>query len=210
MNKCLLFDCDGTLVDSERLGNIGLAIKFGELGVELDADVLVTRFRGWQLAKILEKLCVEHCLVLPDDFVETYRKIVAELFETQLVPIAGIASALEKLPYPKAVVSNGPVHKIKQALRVCGLAQYFEANIYSAYEVGIWKPDPGLYRHAATDMGFAAHDCIVIDDGPVGVEAGFKAGMKTLFYNRFDEPCCFPSVISFRSMSQLPDIILPR
>lgn len=207
MNKCLLFDCDGTLVDSERLGNVGLVIKFKELGVELDADVLVTQFRGWQLAKILEKLCAEHGVVLPDDFVDTYRKIVAELFETQLVPIAGILSTLEKLPYPKAVVSNGPVHKIKQALRVCNLSQYFGANIYSAYEVGIWKPDPGLYQYAATDMGFAAHECIVIDDGPVGVEAGIKAGMKTLFYNRFDEPCYSPSVLSFDSMSQLPDII---
>ncbi|MCH2187679.1 haloacid dehalogenase, partial [Myxococcota bacterium] len=51
---CLLFDCDGTLVDSERLGNLGLVVLFRELGVELDADELVARFRGWQLANMIE------------------------------------------------------------------------------------------------------------------------------------------------------------
>jgi len=49
-NACLLFDCDGTLVDSERLCNIGLVQRFAPLGIKLDADELVIRFRGWKLA----------------------------------------------------------------------------------------------------------------------------------------------------------------
>ena len=72
----------------------------------------------------------------------------------------------------------------------------------------IWKPDPGIYQYAAKDMGFSVGDCIVIDDGPVGIEAGFKAGMKTLFYNRFNELCEFESVVSFCSMKALPQLIL--
>ena len=46
MTNCLLFDCDGTLVDSERISNQGLAMKFAEFGVNLDVDDLVMRFRG--------------------------------------------------------------------------------------------------------------------------------------------------------------------
>lgn len=207
MNSCILFDCDGTLVDSERLCNVGLVRKFQQIGILLDADELVIRFRGWKLAKILEVLESEHSVTLPQDFVPSYRDIVSELFDAELKPIDGVELALENLPHPKAVVSSGPQHKIKQALRICGLAKYFGDNIYSSYDVGIWKPDPGIYHHAAERMGFPETECSVIDDGPVGVEAGHMAGMATYFYNRFDEPCLFPGVVSFSSMYSLPELI---
>lgn len=207
MNQCLLFDCDGTLVDSERLCNIGLVIKFREYGVELDVDELVMRFRGWKLATILNVLEEMYELNLPENFEESYRAIVAELFESELKPVEYIENVLKNLSQPKAVVSSGPVHKIKQALRVCGLSKYFGDNIYSSYEVKIWKPDPGIYTYAAKDMGFSAENCIVIDDGQVGVEAGYRAGMKTLFFNRYDEECKFESVVSFKTMKALPQLI---
>ena len=207
MSKCLLFDCDGTLVDSERLCSLGIAIKFADFGINLDADELVLRFRGWKLAKILETLEQEHGIVLPEDFVPSYRTLITRLFETDLKPIEGIGEALCKLPQPKAVVSSGPVHKIEQALRVCGLTEYFSSNIYSSYEVKIWKPDPGIYLFAAKDMGYLPNECLVIDDGPVGVEAGHKAGMKTLFYNVFQEDCGLSNVVSFGSMRELPSLI---
>lgn len=72
MNQCLLFDNDGTLVDSERLCNIGLVVKFKEYGIALDADELVLRFRGWKLAKILDVLSNEFEVDLADDFVGSY------------------------------------------------------------------------------------------------------------------------------------------
>lgn len=207
MAKCVLFDCDGTLVDSERLGFLGLSVKFLALGIQLDPDELVIKYRGWKLAAILEELVGEHAVVLPSDFVEHYRVVVADLFARELQPIAHIATALQQIDLPKAVVSSGPRHKIEQALKLCGLSDFFAANIYSSYEVGIWKPDPEIYLHAARDMGFAPSECIVVDDGPVGVEAGVKAGMKTLFYNKFDESCEYDSVISFRTMLNLPSLI---
>jgi len=207
MTSCLLFDCDGTLVDSERLSSIGLVQKFTELGVHLDADELVFKFRGWKLALILENLATEHSIELPKDFVPSYRNIVAELFETELTPIEGIEYALKNIPYPKAVVSSGPMKKIQQALRVTELSKYFQNNLYSSYDIGIWKPNPEVFKYAARDMGFSEDQCAVIDDGPVGVEAGCGAGMKTYFYNRFNESCDFPSVVSFNSMRELPRIV---
>lgn len=210
MSACLLFDCDGTLVDSERLCHVGLVRKFQPLGIDLDADELMMRFKGWKLGRILEILESEHDLLLPADFVPSYRAIVSELFDAELKPIEGIEQALIDLPQPKAVVSNGPQHKIKQALSVCGLSSYFGDNIYSSYDIGIWKPDPGLYRHAATKMGYSPEQCSVIDDGHVGVEAGYLAGMKTYFYNRFREECAFPDVISFESMHLLPELVKPN
>lgn len=207
MTKCLLFDCDGTLVDSERLCNIGLVVKFKELGVTLDADDLVSRFRGWKLSTILDLLQNENSVQIPNDFVDSYRQGVSELFEKELKPVDGIKDILEQLDFPKAVVSSGPRHKIEQALRVCGLTEYFDGNIYSSYEVGAWKPDPKNYDFSARDMGYAPSDCAAIEDGLVGVEAGVKAGIKTYFYNVYHEPCDWPEVIGFDSMYELPALI---
>ncbi|WP_240532389.1 HAD-IA family hydrolase [Moritella marina] len=207
MEQCLLFDCDGTLVDSEKLCNLGIVIKFDELGIKLDAEQLMMKYRGWELAAVFEQLSAEFGVTLPSDFVAEYRSVVAGLFDSELQPIAGIKAALDLLPGPKAVVSNGPADKIKQALALCGLTHYFGSNIYSAYDIGIWKPDPAIYTFAAKDMGFDSKDCIVIEDGLVGVEAGYKAGMQTLFYNRFNQTCAFPSVITFNTMDELPELI---
>lgn len=207
LSQCLLFDNDGTLVDSEKLCNIGLVIKFRDYGISLDADELVIKYRGWKLTSILDEISQEYSLQLRNDFVDSYRAIVAELFEKELKPVEYIEETLKNLDKPMAVVSSGPVHKIRQALRVCGLTKYFGENIYSSYEVKIWKPDPGIYLYAAKNMGFLQKNCVVIDDAPTGVEAGYKAGMKTLFFNRFNESCRYPSVISFQSMRELPELL---
>lgn len=207
MIRCILFDSDGTLVDSEGLSGLGLSIKFRELGCELDPDELVRRFRGWQLAAQLELLSREHALVLPDDFVARYRLLLAELFEQGLQPVAGVVQALRAIAQPKAVVSNGPRSKIELALRVCDLGGFFGENIYSAYETQRWKPDPDIYTLAAQDMGFAPRDCAVVEDGLIGVEAGVRAGMKTLFYNPLGEACEFTEAISFSDMSELPSLL---
>lgn len=163
MTECLLFDCDGTLVDSEKAWSCGVGAKIPGVGGR-------TRCRriGLPVPRLLRPTFLDQ---------------------------------------PKAIVSSAPVHKIEHALRVCGLANYFGENIYSSYTVGIWNPDPRIFLNAAEAMGFSAHGCAAIDGGPVGVEAACKAGMKTFFYNRFDEPCEFPAAISFRSMRALPGLI---
>jgi HAD superfamily hydrolase (TIGR01509 family) len=207
MNQCLLFDCDGTLVDSEWLCNLGLVIQFKQLGVSLDVDELVLRFRGWKLARILEVLSMENHLVLNDDFIPAYRAVIERLFVTDLKPINGVLEMLRNTPQIKAVVSSGPLNKMRQALDICGLSSYFGPHLYSSYEVGVWKPDPGIYQFAAQDMGFAVADCIVVEDGLLGVEAGVKAGVQTYFYNCLNETCPFEGVIHFNSMQALPELI---
>ncbi len=207
MNKCFLFDNDGTLVDSEFLCNLGLALMFEKLGIQLDPNILVKNFRGWKLALVLEALEREYEIKLADSFVSEYRAIVSNLFDKELRPIEGIKDVLESIDGAKAVVSSGPMKKIKHALELCGLAKYFNDNLYSSYDVGIWKPDPGIYLHAAKDMGYHPHDCVVIDDGPVGIQSGVAAGIKTYFYNPYGESCDLHGVTSFSSMKVLPQLL---
>ncbi len=207
MIDCLLFDCDGTLVDSEHLCNQGFVESFADYGVTLDTLNLVKEFRGWKLSRILDTLQSRHGVTLADDFVPRYREIVAALFEAELKPIQDVKYALSQLPQPKAVVSNGPPQKIAQSLRLCGLSDFFGNNIISAYDVNLWKPDPEIYKLAARSMGFDSEQCAVVDDGIVGIEAGVKAGMQTFFYNVFGENCSVPGAVSFNSMLDLPGLV---
>ena len=65
----MIFDCDGTLVDSEELFNRALSIKLGERGVKLSAKQLVDQFRGVQLTTVLETLQTQYNVELDDAFI---------------------------------------------------------------------------------------------------------------------------------------------
>ena len=206
--RCILFDCDGTLVDSELLGNVALAQQLALAGIVESGESLTARFRGHKLADMLEALQAAHGVTLPSGFVELYRDRAAALFETEVVPMPGVVEALARLGLPMCIVSNGPIAKIRQTLRVAGLAHHFADRVFSAYEVGSWKPDPGLFLHAARAMGVAPQDCIVVDDGAPGIEAARRAGMRALWFLPHGSPGAVPPhATAFADMAALADLI---
>ena len=207
MIECVIFDCDGTLVDSEVLCNLGLEIKLKELGIKADTKTMVERFRGWKLANIVDALSAEFGLNLDDTFVASYRQLIGDLFDSQLKPIPNIAIALEKISLPKCVASNAPLNKIEQAVRVTNLDRFFDNNLFSAYTVQAWKPEPELFLHAAEMMSVKPKDCVVIEDSILGIEAAKRAGMRSLFYQPERSLSTTDSTISFQSMLELPNLI---
>jgi len=183
MIKCIIFDCDGTLVDSEYLCNLALEIKLKDYGVESPALEMMERFRGGELATILNAIEIEHQINLNRDFVSSYRSLVDELFERELKPCEGVESVLTEIELPKCVASSGPLEKINKALSVSGLGKHFNGKIFSSYVVGSWKPDPGIFLHAAKEMGFLPSECAVVEDSPVGISAAIAAGMRPILYD---------------------------
>jgi len=207
---CLLFDSDGTLVDSEWLCNQALALLFARQGVQLNVAELMRDYRGGELQRIFEQLAAAHNITLHNDSEAWYRAKVAELFAQQLQPVAGIPELLawvQQQGWPCAVVSNGPQSKLQQALSRCQLLPFFNGHIYSAYDIDIFKPNPGLYLHAAAQLGARPEQCVVIEDSLPGVKAGVAAGMTTLFYNLYEELSPSSQVVEFKNMSQLPAIL---
>jgi HAD superfamily hydrolase (TIGR01509 family) len=203
--RCIIFDLDGTLVDSEALCNQA----FLDLLPALDDSVerLVHRYRGRKLAPILAD--IEHRLGhrLPEDFERRYRQRVSELFTTDLRPTPGVLEMLESLRHPYCVASSGPREKIQQALNVSGLAPFFRDTIFSSYEVGSWKPEPGLFLHAAGVMDFSPGECVVVEDSEVGIMAAAAAGMTALQYIPDGALPVSAVVKTFSSMSELPALL---
>lgn len=191
----LLFDCDGTLVDSEPLLADALADTFTAMGLPFTADDYLHRYRGTRFHTILERL--EAFYQRPAQLDRPLNEVEADMrvallsrIEHSLKMIEGVPEALEALQkFPCGVASNGPLSKIRLSMRVSGLANHFGEHLYSAYEVGHWKPDPGLFLAAANGLGVPPARCIVIDDAQVGVDAGLAAGMQVIHYlHHPDEP----------------------
>jgi len=171
------------------------------------AEVLVKRYRGKKLSAILADIVHRIGRRLPDAFENNYRGRVSELFARDLKPMPGVVAMLESLSHSKCVASSGPLAKILQALEISGLAHYFGRHLFSSYDVGIWKPAPGLFLRAAQEMGFTPSQCAVIEDSDVGIQAAIAAGMKAFHYLPNDPSFAHQDATAFCDMSQLNEQI---
>ncbi|PWB27956.1 HAD family hydrolase [Flavobacterium sp. HTF] len=176
--KCIIFDCDGVLVDTEKIGNGILLEMAAEHGFEMNIEAAYRNFNGRNLKDCFRHIEETIAKKLPEDFENEYRSRSFEAFKTKVTPIEGVFEFIEKLEIPYCVVSSGPVDKIRLNLEAVGLLDKFEGRIFSSYEINSWKPDPELFLHAAKEMDFEVKDCIVVEDSRAGVMAGTKGGFK--------------------------------
>lgn len=182
VDKLIIFDCDGVLVDSEPLSCSVVAGQMEELGIAMTTEEAIHHFAGGSLKRVRDFVLAQTGKEAPDDFEEVYRNRSYALFKESLQPVTGIKEVLENLPNRKCVASNGPLPKMELNLGLTGLAHFFDGNLFSAYTVGHWKPHPGLFLHAAQQMGFEAQNCIVVEDSHHGVAAAIAAGMQVFGY----------------------------
>lgn len=180
----VIFDCDGTLVDSERLGNEVLVEHVEQFGVRLTVDDALTRFRGTHMAACVEQLELLRGEPLPASFVVDLRERMATAFAARLQPIAGALDLVRSLTIPFCVASSGPRAKIELSLSLTGLLPYFGDRIFSSYELQAWKPSPDLFMHAARAMDAELARCAVIEDSLPGIHAGLAAGMQVFALQR--------------------------
>ena len=174
--KCIIFDCDGVLVDSEEI-SIGTLVSMAKLhGAIIDENYAHQLFLGKSLEFCFDYIADLANKKLPDTFEEEFRIRTFEAFQKDLKAVKGIHELLAKVNVPIAVASNGPADKIRLNLTTTKLIDKFEGAIFSAYDINSWKPNPELYLHAAKTMGFEVKDCVVIEDSPAGVQAALAGG----------------------------------
>lgn len=181
--SAVIFDLDGTLVDSEPLSNQAFLDLLPDLTDSLEE--ITQRYLGLKLDDCvhdLENRLGRDAVGDLEAFTVRYRARVAELFESKLRPMPGAHELLGQLTLPMCIASSGPPEKIATSLRVTSLAEFFGDRTYSAYDVGFWKPEPHLFLHAAEQLGVPAEECVVVEDSPVGLEAGRRAGMQVVHF----------------------------
>jgi len=176
--NCIIFDCDGVLVDSETISAKIFQQMAKQLGFDLDYEIAIKEFAGASMPENLN--FIENNIEddLPEGFEKEFRRRTYKAFKTELKAIDGVHQLIEKVKVPFCVASSGPVEKIRLNLTTTKLINKFEGRIFSSYDIGSWKPDPGIFMYAAKKMGYSPNECVVVEDSEAGIKAAVSGGFK--------------------------------
>jgi len=207
--KCIIFDSDGVLVDSETLSAKVFQEMALELGFELDFEAAVERFAGSSMKENLKFIGENIAGPLPSNFEKDFRARTYEVFKADLKAVRGIHELIDKLNIPYCVASSGPMKKIRLNLGLVSLLDHFENKIYSSYTIGSWKPEPGIFLHAAKEMGFAPKDCVVVEDSASGIRAAIAGGFEVYALANEKMKKTFEQLgaIAFENMKELEKLL---
>jgi HAD superfamily hydrolase (TIGR01509 family) len=177
MFELVIFDCDGVLVDSERITNRVFCGMLNELGIEVTLADMFKQFVGHSMTQCVEIITELLGSPPPDTFVPELRRKSAVALEAEVKAIKGVEETLEAIKIPYCVASSGEHTKIRLTLGKTGLLDKFEGKIFSVMDVDHPKPAPDVFLHAASKLRIAPKACAVVEDTPTGVMAGIAAGM---------------------------------
>jgi HAD superfamily hydrolase (TIGR01509 family) len=181
--RLVIFDCDGVLVDSERL-QVDIEVRYlAELGWPLTFDEVVARFMGRTEAAMMHDIAEHLGEPAPQEWCDRWRAEVQQSLDDHLLPVDGVRTAVEALQadgFVTCVGSSGTPERIARSLATTGLADLFGDRLYSGTQVERGKPAPDLFLHAAQSLGVEPARCVVVEDSPYGVQAAQEAAMPVV------------------------------
>lgn len=207
----VLFDCDGVITDSETLTFQMVSADLATHGLHLTVAELEADWIGGTIEMTAERVRAMG-IALPEHWVaDFYARLYAALAKgTPLMPgIVEVFDALDAAGIPYAVGSNGTPEKMAITLGQNGLLPRFRGHVYSGQALGMPKPLPGLWLHAAEALGVAPARCVVVEDSAVGAEAARRAGIRCFGYAPHGDGARLAAegAVIFRRMQDLPDLL---
>ncbi|UNT00141.1 HAD-IA family hydrolase [Streptomyces tubbatahanensis] len=183
--RLVVFDCDGVLVDTERIGPEVVAAMATEAGWPLTPQDVLETFLGTPEPYLLAQVRAHATVPVDDSWLVEYRARVAAAFDAAPHTMPGVRDvldALEERGTPYCVASSGSHSRIRHSLTATGLWDRFAGRVFSAEDVAEGKPAPDVFLHAAAECGVPAAQCLVVEDSPAGVRAARAARMPVLGY----------------------------
>jgi HAD superfamily hydrolase (TIGR01509 family) len=208
--ELVIFDCDGVLVDSERIAVRTDVKVLARLGWILTEAEVIERFVGLSDRSIKAAIETHLGRALPDEWQAEFQSLYRDAFTAELTPVPGVVEALDQIDLPACVASSGSHEKMRFTLGLTGLYERFAGRIFSAYDVARGKPAPDLFLYAASRMGAVPEACAVVEDSRYGIEAALAAGMRAFGFAGGLTPAArleAPGVIVFRDMRELPALL---
>jgi len=187
-SKAIIFDCDGTLVDSMPVHFVAWHETMERYGISFPEDRFYS-LGGMPSDRIIAMLSSEQGVAL-DVVAVAHEKEQAFLSRIELlVPIAAVVEVAHKNRgiKPIAVASGGFRPIIQRQLEQILMLDWFDA-IVTAEDTAKHKPEPDVFLEAARQLGIAAEDCLVFEDADLGVEAAKRAGMHCIDIRSFFTP----------------------
>lgn len=208
--ELVIFDCDGVLVDSDRLSLEIQARHVTGLGLPMTAEDCSREFLGIGMESTLGTIAQMLGRPVPDGWLDELEAEVEEAFRRELQAVPGVVEALDRIELPSCVASGGSHEKMRLTLGLTGLWERFDGRIYSAAEVERPKPAPDIFLHAAAESQVDPTRCVVMEDSPFGVAAAKAAGMRCFGFAALTEPARLEQADAiFSDMAELPGLIRP-
>lgn len=180
MLKHILFDNDGTLVDSEIIAVRGTLKVLRRLGFEMSEREFSQHFPGLLERDIAAILTRDHGVQIPHNYFELLKDEHHHAFQHELRAIPGMTGLFRRIRLPKSMVSNASVEHVEHCLRKVRLHNALDGHIFSAQHVAQPKPQPDVYLFALEKLKLRPADTLVVEDSPVGVRAAKQAGLRAV------------------------------
>lgn len=181
--RAVVFDCDGTLVDSERIHAKALQGALAELGLRFSPEEILSQSAGAANVDFLGRVAADRGLTLPADIDRVVDDNAFRLIADELRPMDGAGQVVRELAsggVRLAVASNSTRRLVRQMLSATGLGSAFGERIATSDDVAVPKPAPDVYRLAAKLLSARTEDGLAVEDSPIGVTAARQAGMPVV------------------------------
>jgi HAD superfamily hydrolase (TIGR01509 family) len=206
--ELIIFDCDGVLVDSERVANAVFAkVLEEECGLLFSLEQMFDHFVGYSKAQCLQTVEEMTGVAPPPALADRYQQEINQALQDSVEPVNGVEVVLQTIDIPYCVASNGSHEKMATTLGKTGLSKYFNGNIYSTSDVSRGKPHPDIYLHAARSSGIPDPGrCLVIEDSPIGVKGAVAAGMTVFGYSELMKAEKLTAQGAHRTFARMDDL----
>jgi len=196
--RAVLWDMDGTLIDSQELHWISWRDSMANEGKAITHEQFLSSF-GRRNDSILPLwLGAAATPALMDRIAaakeELYRHLIRTNGITALPGVAGWLDRLREQGWLQAIASSAPRANVEVVLDALSARRFFQ-GIVSAEDVHKGKPDPEVYLSAAARLGVPPDRCIVVEDAAAGIEGARRAGMRCIAVSHNGSPMAADVVV---------------
>ena len=204
MHRAVLWDLDGTLVDSSAHHWVAWRDTFRAEGYDVTYAQFLESFgqkndriiRGWLGSETSDEVIRR----IGDAKEAEYRRLALEQGVTALPGALQWIQRLQRDGWRQAIASSAPRLNVEVMVRALKIEQYID-GVASAEDVTAGKPDPQVFLAAASRLKVPASQCIVVEDAAAGVEAAHRAGMKCIAVSK---GASLKADVSVASLADLP------
>jgi HAD superfamily hydrolase (TIGR01509 family) len=208
--QAIIFDVDGLMIDTERLGYSIFQQILAERGIHL-GDEHYKEIIGLDQIETAEYMVTQAGIDMdPVVLNELYYARFHQALMNELKPNPGLPALLAELQrrrIPLGIASNSPLDYLAQVLKVIHAAGFFQV-VAGRDQVAAGKPAPDVYLLAAARLGFSPAACLAIEDSAVGMQSALAAGMRCAVVNEHPVgPAFAPATARFTSLPNLQNAL---